>query len=641
MRGSRPRIVYWDNLPAPYAVERYNTLAGRATLDFSVWFARRTDPERHWTVDESTWRFRGAYVEDPSQGLDAAQQFVRRCDDVRPDLILALYGERPFAVGHPLIKALGIRTALLVLPTYDTWVRRAWWKEQAKNVLFRSADAAKVPGPDGLRYAVRYGFPSDRVFSVRQSINVARYSAPLSAAQRERVRAEARVDGCVFLYVGRFWEGKGLEALMDAFVLVKQTNPAVSLLLVGHGPGATPLRAKAHGIDGVRVLPFVQAERLPEYYAASDVFVFPTLGDPHGQVVEEAHAAGLPIIASNAAGDIERRVINGENGFVVPAGDVPALAGRMIDLAGAPELRRAMGRRGATRAATWDHEVWADDFERFVHGSLGLPPRTTAAARATRAVGRLALWVCDLAERTAVWRKKAHAGILGTVRDTLASRANRLGMWLVSLPWRMRSPAVRLERFGTTTGGWILPADRLTAGGVCYCAGVGEETSLEDALLRRTGCSVWSFDPTPESAAHVARQPFDPARFHFVSVGIGDKTETMRFFEHHDREMLPAYSAVNLWNTDAYFEAPCTTIPALMATLGHTALTLLKLSIEGAEWRVLPHLLQQDGLRVDTLGVVFTQPAPFWRVAAAVRRLRRHGFRYVCHDRWKFTFVSQ
>ena len=639
--GSRPRVVYWDNLPAPYAVERYNTLAARGTLDFSVWFARRADPDRFWTVDESTWRFQAAYVEDPSTGLDEAQQFARRCDEARPELLLTLYGERPFAVGHFLIKGLGIRTALLVLPTYDAWVRRAWWKEQAKRLLFHSADAAKVSGVDGQRYALRYGFPADRVFKVRQSIDVARYSTARSPTQRARLRADAGVEGCVFLYVGRFWEGKGLDVLLDAFVQVRQANPEVSLLLVGDGPDATPLRAKARSIDGVRVQPFVHASELPAYYRAADVFVFPTLGDPHGQVVEEAHAAGLPIIASNAAGDIERRVIDGVNGFVVPAGDVRALARSMIELAGAQELRHAMGRQGAERARAWDHEVWADDFERFVRESLALPTRATAAASATRALGRVALLACDIAARTAVWRKKAHAGLLKTIGGTLASRANRLGMWLLSLPWRARRPAVRLERFGTVTGGWLLPAERLTAHGVCYCAGVGEETSLEDALLRRTDCAVWSFDPTPQSAAHVARQSFDPNRFRFMPVGIGDTTETMRFFEHHDREMLPAYSTVNLWKTTAYFEAPCTTVPALMATLGHRALALLKLSIEGAEWRVIPHLLQQNTLRVGILGVVFTQPTPFWRVAAAVRLLHRHGLRYVCHDQWKFTFVSR
>jgi FkbM family methyltransferase len=641
VRGSRPRVVYWDNIPAPYAVERYNTLAARGTLDFSVWFARRIDSERSWAVNESTWHFDAAYIENSAVSLPAAHRFAQRCDRVRPDLTLSLYGERSFAAGHLILKGLGIRTALLVLPTYDAWVRRTWWKERAKDVLFRSADAAKVPGPDGRAYASRYGFPDDRIFAVRQSINVEQYAAPLPSQDRARVRERMGVGGCVFLYVGRLWKGKGLFTLLEAFRQVRRVNPAASLLLVGAGPDEAALRAAAGDLDGIHFHPFVQAAELTAYYGASDVFVFPTLGDPHGQVIEEAHAAGLPIIASDAAGDIRRRVVDGQTGFVVPSGDRAALARRMIELAADPDLRKSMGTCGAERAKAWGHDVWADDFERFVTASLALPRRATAAARATASAGRLIVAAGDVAARAEVWRKKAATGALKTIQGTIVGRANRLGMWLVSLPWRARRPGDRLQRFGTMSGGWILPIDRLTPAGICYCAGVGEETSLEDDLLRRTDCLVWSFDPTPQSAAHVAKQSFDPGRFQFVRVGIGDKTETMRFFEHHDREMLPAYSAVNLWRTASYFEAPCTTVAALMRTYGHDALALLKLSIEGAEWRVLDHLLEQAMPDNSVLCVVFTQPAAFWRVAAAVRRLNRGGFRYLCHDEWKFTFVRE
>jgi len=640
MSRTAPRVVYWDNMPAPYAVERYNTLAARGTLDFSVWFARRIDADRSWEVDESTWRFNGAYVEDPSQSLDAAHQFARRCDTVRPDLVLSLYGERPFAAGYVILKGLGVRTALLVLPTFDAWVRRAWWKERAKYVMFRSADAAKVPGPDGLKYACRYGFTEDRVFSVRQSINVERYAASISCEERARVRARTGVDGCVFLYVGRFWKGKGLPVLLEAFRRARLVNPAMSLLLIGDGPDEAALRAVEGSINGVRVQPFVQAPELPQYYAASDVFAFPTLGDPHGQVIEEAHAAGLPIITSDAAGDIRRRVVDGTTGFVVPSGDADALARRMIELAADPDRRRSMGARGAERVKAWGHEAWADDFERFVSACLALPRHATVAGRATAAAGAFVVAAADVAARAQTWRSKAATGALRTIRATIVARANRLGLWLVSLPWRFRRPQDKLRRFGTTSGGWILPVERLTPAGVCYCAGVGEDTSLEDDLLRKTECVVWSFDPTPQSAAHVARQPFDRSRFQFVPIGIGVKAETMRFFAHHDPEMLPAYSAVNLWRTASYFEAPCTTVAALMRTFRHDALALLKLSIEGAEWRVLGHLLEQETPDIKVLCVVFTQPAPFWRVAAMVRSLDRHGFRYLCHDQWKFTFVS-
>ena len=191
-------------------------------------------------------------------------QFARRCDEARPDLILALYGERPFVAGHLVLKGLGLKTALVVLPTYDAWVRRAWWKEIGKHALFRSADAAKVPGPDGLAYACRYGFTQDRVFGVRQSVTVDRYAAQIPCQERARIRNETGLEGCAFLYVGRLWAGKGLPELLDAFRRVTQANPAVSLLLVGDGPDEAALRTAAAGMKGVHFHRFVQAPELPQ-----------------------------------------------------------------------------------------------------------------------------------------------------------------------------------------------------------------------------------------------------------------------------------------------------------------------------------------------------------------------------------------
>lgn len=397
--ASVPRVVYWDNLPAPYAVERYNTLAARANIDLSVWFARRVDPDRSWLVDEATWRFSGCYVEDPSRSLALAHRFIARCGTVRPDLILSLYGERRFVVGHAILKGLGYRTALLVLPTFDTWIRRAWWKEVTKAFLFRSADAAKVPGPDGLRYAKRYGFPEQRVFRVTQSTNVERYAAPIGVERRKRLREQLGVQGCVFIYVGRFLREKGLINLIEAFRQAQTRRPGMSLLLLGDGAYEGALRQAARGIDGVTFCPFVQAQDIVPYYAAADAFVFPTLGDPHGQVIEEAHAAGLPIITTDAAGDIRLRIEDGRTGFVVPAGNPTALARRMVELAADPDRRRSMGARGAERVKDWGHDTWAADFERFVEGALALPRRATFAARAAASTGHLVITAAGWANR--------------------------------------------------------------------------------------------------------------------------------------------------------------------------------------------------------------------------------------------------
>ena len=394
----RPRIIYWDNIPAPYAVERFNALAARGTIDFSAWFARRRDDDRSWSVNESAWKFPGAYVESPAASLDAAAAFAHRIADAQPDLVVSFYGEPGFFVGHAICKAMDVRTALRVLPTFDAWVNRSRLRETAKALLFRSADGVKVPGPDGEAYARRYGMPAWRISRVTQSIDADRYARPRDTALAQTLRKQLG-NRCVFLYAGRMWRGKGLHVLLDAFRELSATRSDTALVLVGDGPDAAEFRREAAGIRGVSFVPFVEAEDLAAYYAAANVFVFPTLGDPHGLVVDEAHAAGLPVISTTAAGDIARRITHGENGYLVPPGDATQLAARMRTLAGDAGLRRVMGARGFMRLQGMAHAAWASDFERFVEVTLSTRPRRSPAAAALVASGSLLLAAASVRRR--------------------------------------------------------------------------------------------------------------------------------------------------------------------------------------------------------------------------------------------------
>jgi glycosyltransferase involved in cell wall biosynthesis len=384
MTSRPPRVVFWDNLPSPYGVEQYNLLAGRGHLDLTVWFGARTEPGRSWAVDESSWRFPAAYIEDPGRSVVDAVGFAARCRAARPDLVISPYGKSAFVAGHAILKALGIPHILHAVPTFDSWTPRARWKELAKRILFRSASALYVPGPDGAAYARRYGVPDDRIYQVRLTANVEQYSRRLTPGARDGLRERLGVNGCVFLYVGRFWKPKGLLHLVDAYRQVRLAANDVSLLLIGDGADEPEIRQAAASVEGIIFWPFVQAASLHAYYAAADVFVFPTLGDPHGLVIEEAHAARLPVITSDAVGDVLCRVEDGVSGFVVPAGNTQALTDRMLTLAADPHRREAMGRRGADRMACWDHDVFAAGIEAMIDacltGGSGKSRRSCSAA---------------------------------------------------------------------------------------------------------------------------------------------------------------------------------------------------------------------------------------------------------------------
>jgi glycosyltransferase involved in cell wall biosynthesis len=116
----------------------------------------------------------------------------------------------------------------------------------------------------------------------------------------------------------------------------------------------------------VRFAGFREGDELLDLLGASDVFVFPTLGDPYGLVVDEAMAAGLPVISSDAAGEIRSRVVPDVTGAVVPSGDARALAGAMIVMASDHENRRRMGEAAAASMVGRTPDFLAETFDDVV-----------------------------------------------------------------------------------------------------------------------------------------------------------------------------------------------------------------------------------------------------------------------------------
>jgi glycosyltransferase involved in cell wall biosynthesis len=388
---ARPRVVYWLKQPTPYFVERCNAISDRGTLEFEAWFNTRVEPDRSWDVDESAWRFPARYMPTRSILHWRNRLPIPELASLRPDLIVQEYDRMYLSAGFLAARALAGRTAFRVLPNFDSWSDRTWWRELSKHFVFRAVDGAKVPGPDGAALARRYGLPTQRTAEVTQAVDVEHFSRALAVPEpaRRARRDELGLRGVVFVYVGRLWSGKGVDDLLSAYAGLEASGADVSLLLVGDGVDEQRLRERARPLRRVIFAGFQQRDSLPGWYAAADVMVFPTLGDPNGLVLEEALAAGLPVISADAAGDIHRRLPPEGPGLVVPAGDAAALGAAMGRLVEDPELRATL----AARARPWVEPVtparFAADFEAFAAHVLALPRRNTPAAQIARVAGRL------------------------------------------------------------------------------------------------------------------------------------------------------------------------------------------------------------------------------------------------------------
>jgi glycosyltransferase involved in cell wall biosynthesis/predicted metal-dependent phosphoesterase TrpH len=168
-------------------------------------------------------------------------------------------------------------------------------------------------------------------------------------------------DATNVLYAGRLTKEKGVWLLADAFLEARRRDPRVHLVLAGGGPEEEELRARLG--DSATFLGWVHGTELAEVYASADVFMFASQTDTFGQVVLEAQASGLPVVAVDAGGPASL-IEHGRTGLLVPA-DAEALASALLTLAHRPPLREQL-RRGALAAVRG--RTWETALERLASG---------------------------------------------------------------------------------------------------------------------------------------------------------------------------------------------------------------------------------------------------------------------------------
>jgi glycosyltransferase involved in cell wall biosynthesis len=141
-----------------------------------------------------------------------------------------------------------------------------------------------------------------------------------------------RAEGVRFSYIGRIAPEKGIGLLLDAYKIVRKAAPETELMIVGDWKKVPTLRARllrAKRHPEITLVGEVDRSQLGPYYAATDVFVFPSLTDTQALVLHEAAHAGLPlIVCDRELGLVLHDKVNGE--FCDPTPD--AMAGAMLRL---------------------------------------------------------------------------------------------------------------------------------------------------------------------------------------------------------------------------------------------------------------------------------------------------------------------
>ncbi len=220
-----------------------------------------------------------------------------------------------------------------------------------------------------------------------------------------------------------------------------------------------------------------------------------------------------------------------------------------------------------------------------------------------------------------------------------AGRAWRRGNRILSRAWlrlQVKQGGEQWERYGEGHAAWWVTSD-ITPGSIAYCGGVGVDATFDFAIAEKKGMQVHSFDPTPTSIAYMERENAGRVQFH--PWGMLDRDETMRFHAPLNPNH-PNWFIDNLHGTDDYFEAECLTIPSIMQKLGHDAVELLKIDIEGS-WAPVIDAMIKGGVYPRIVCVEFDSPAPILRVRRTVKQLNQAGYRLARRDKENCVFIRE
>lgn len=172
----------------------------------------------------------------------------------------------------------------------------------------------------------------------------------------------------VFLYVGRLAREKNIELAINSFFKIKATTPSARLVLVGHGPDYVRLYSREDGLifSGART-----GEELARHYASADIFLFPSHSETFGNVVLEAMASGLGVVAfDEAAAGIHIR--HGHNGMLAATEDEDAFIRHSANLLLNPAYLDSIRHQARLSMIEQSWDQVGTDFERILHNYSGM-----------------------------------------------------------------------------------------------------------------------------------------------------------------------------------------------------------------------------------------------------------------------------
>jgi glycosyltransferase involved in cell wall biosynthesis len=370
MTNDQLKITFLTVMPSPYVQDLFAEMSADARIDLTVWYLEQVAPDTYWgeqampdyaRVLPGRWYgFSGARVHW-NPGIS------KLIDNSEADLFVI--------VGYiGLTNQVATRTLNRLGRKWVFWGevpglhQRGWLGSQIRRLLqkplLKAAGIAAVGSRAVAAYQdlIQVGNPRCVFRNIpyhcrldefeAKAVERARRGKGENARWGEGEKGRMAERALRFLYCGQLIERKGVDLLCRAFSRLVASGVDVTLTLAGEGPLRSALEQSLMDEcrDRVVFMGFQAVEALPAIFGQADCFVLPSRHDGWGVVINQAIAAGLPVIATRAVGAAIDLVEHHVNGCVIEPNSEDAIFEAMTWMVGRRNLVPEMGRRSSEMA---------------------------------------------------------------------------------------------------------------------------------------------------------------------------------------------------------------------------------------------------------------------------------------------------
>ena len=224
--------------------------------------------------------------------------------------------------------------------------RRVLWKQRFQT-LCHGIDSFVVISQEIDQELTTLGVPAAKRAFIPNGVDTETF-APPNDLQKNQLRAQLLLpaEAPLVIYLGRLTFEKRVDHLIRIWPTIRDAFPQAQLLIIGTGPEEENLRALGSSVPGVKFTG--QVNDALTYLQAADLFVLPSATEGLSNSLLEAMSTGLPVVATSVGGTPDV-ITHGENGYLIPPDDLPALTTGLLTLLSDPALGAHLGVQGRSR----------------------------------------------------------------------------------------------------------------------------------------------------------------------------------------------------------------------------------------------------------------------------------------------------